>query len=139
MNYIRIKSNNILSISIMLSIILVFAIYFHYRSYSWPAGLEAAGCLVSGFWSGIASGAVACLTALIFVVFGMKYLLMDPVNIKEWTDIRATENSPGMEVYFAYQTFAGAIMHLFVLGAIMGLLLGAIGGFIGKVLHSLKN
>ena len=93
----------------------------------------------SGFWSGVASGSIACFTALIFVVFGMKYLLMDPVNIKEWNDIKATENSPGMDVYFAYQTFAGAIMHLTILGAIMGLLLGIVGGFLGKTLHFLKN
>ncbi len=212
----------------VLCIILIIAIYFSYRPYSWPTGLEALGCLVSiilmttallvfwllgvkiindiqkrnvalglgfgllwtieisinnlirpglplrdnidnifwaiialliliaairdayqtnkflygvksGFWSGIASGAVACLTALIFIVFGMKYLLMDPVNIKEWTDIKATQNSPGMDVYFAYQTFSGAIMHLFVLGAIMGLLLGSIGGLIGKALNISKK
>jgi hypothetical protein len=228
MNFSKMKSNKILSMSIVLSIILVIVIYFRYRPYSWPIGLEALGCLVSiilmatvllilwifrdkiindlqkrnvalglgfgllwtfeisinnlirpglplrdnidnifwviiallilitsikdayqtnkflngvksGFWSGIASGAVACLTALIFVVFGMKYLLMDPVNIKEWTDIKATENSPGMDVYFAYQTFAGAIMHLFILGVIMGLFLGIIGGFIGKTLHFSKK
>jgi hypothetical protein len=93
----------------------------------------------SGFWTGISSGAVACLTALIFIVFGMKFLLMDPVNIKEWTDIKATENMPGMDVYFAYQTFTGAVMHLFILGAIMGLFLGITGGLIGRTLHSFKK
>src|SRR5450631_3256080 len=41
------KSNKILSMSIVLSIILVIAIYFRYRPYSWPTGLEALGCLVS--------------------------------------------------------------------------------------------
>lgn len=222
------KGNRILSVSIVLSIILVISLYFIYRPYSWPAGLESLGCLVSiilmaaallthwifrdkiindlqkrnvalglgfgllwtieiiinnliqpglplrdnidnifwaiiallilitairdayqtnkflkgvisGFWSGVSSGAVACLTALTFVVFGMKYLLTDPLNIKEWTDIKAKENSPGMDVYFAYQTFAGAIMHLFILGAIMGLFLGIIGGFTGKTLHLFKK
>lgn len=44
-----------------------------------------------------------------------------------------------MDVYFAYQTFAGGIMHLFILGAVMGLLLGFIGGFAGRVLHLFKN
>jgi hypothetical protein len=228
MNFSKMKSNNILSISIVLSIILVIFTYFRYRPYSWPTGLEALGCLVSiilmgtvllifwilrdkiindlqkrnvalglvfgllwtieicinnlirpglplrdnidnifwviiaflilitairdayqtnkflngvksGFWSGISSGVVACLTALIFVVFGMKYLLMDTLNIKEWTDIQTTVNSPGMEVYFAYQTFSGAIMHLFILGVIMGLFLGIIGGSIGKTLRFSKK
>lgn len=114
-------------------LILITAIREAYMTNKFLNGVK------SGFWSGIASGAVACLTALVFVVFGMKYLLMDPVNIKEWTDIQATEKSPGMDVYFAYQTFAGAVMHLFILGFIMGLLLGIIGGFIGKTLHLSKK
>ena len=45
----------------------------------------------------------------------------------------------GMNVYFAYQTFAGGIMHLVILGAIMGLLLGIIGGFTGRTLHYFKK
>jgi len=217
------KSNRILSLSLLLSIILVISVYFLYRPNSWPAGPEALGCLSSvilmtaglmilwifrdkiindlqkrnvalglafgllwtieisinnlirpglplrdnidnifwatiaililiaairdayqtnkflngmksGFWTGVASGAIACLSTLIIIVFGMKYILMDPLNIKEWNDIKATENSPGMNVYFAYQSFAGAIMHLFILGALMGLFLGIIGGFIGLTL-----
>lgn len=222
------KSNNVLIVTIILSIILVISIYFRYRSYSWPGGLEAMGCLgsivlmdtallifwflkdkiinnlqkknvtlglgfgllwtleisinnliqpglpvrdyidnifwgiiallilitatwdtfntnkflsgvKSGFWCATASGAIACLTALILVVFGMKYILVDPVNVKEWTQVKATENLSGMDVYFAYQTIAGAIMHLFVLGAIMGLILGSLGGLIGKTLRIFKN
>jgi hypothetical protein len=41
------KSNNVLIVTIILSIILVISIYFRYRSYSWPGGLEAMGCLGS--------------------------------------------------------------------------------------------
>jgi len=66
----------------------------------------------------------------------MKYILMDPLNLKEWTDIKATENSPGIDVFFAYQTVAGAIMHLFILGALMGLFLGIIGGILGLTLNN---
>jgi hypothetical protein len=220
----KMNSNRILTMTLVFSIILIISIYFLYRTYSWPTGLEAAGCLISviliaagllifwllrdkfindlqkrnvllglgvgllwtleiivnniiqpdvplrdnidnifwaaiallilsisirdayqtkkmlkgimsGFWTGISSGAVACLTALIFIVFGMKYLLLDPVNFREWTDIKASENTSGMDVYFAYQTLAGAVMHLFVLGAIMGLFLGIIGGLIGRTLR----
>lgn len=212
----------------MLNIILVISIYFLYRPYSWPTGLESLGCLLSlillavtvfllwflkdrftnnlqkrnvelglcigllwtieiginniirpglplrdniddvflaiialiiliiairgafqtnkflcgvksGFWCGLASGAIACFTALILIVFGMKYLLLDPINIKEWTDIKASNNSPGMDVYFTYQTFAGANMHLFILGAMLGLFLGFIGGIAGKTLRILKK
>jgi hypothetical protein len=112
-------------------LILITAIRDAYQTNKFLNGVK------SGFWSGISSGAIACLTALIFIVFGMKYILLDPLNIKEWTDIKAGENSPGMDVYFAYQSFAGAIGHLFILGVIMGLLLGTFGGFIGKILHFL--
>ena len=92
----------------------------------------------AGFFSGFGSGIVACLTALILVCFGMKLLLKDPVNIAEWADVKSKTNYPDMAFYFAYQTFAGAIIHLIILGIIMGLLLGVIGGLAGKFV-SLKT
>jgi hypothetical protein len=95
--------------------------------------------LLSGFWSGFSSGAVACLTALTLIVFGMKYIITDPLNIREWNDLKSTADSASMNVYFAYQTFAGAIMHLIVLGIIMGLFLGAIGGLSGKAMKKIKK
>lgn len=223
----QLKSNTILKIVMLFNIILVISVYFLYRSNSWPAGIEASGCLVSfillalisillwtarnklidhdqkryvalglcigllwtieisinnlirpglplrdiiddvfwaiiallilftsiretyrvkkfsfgiksGFWTGFASGAIACFTALLFVVFGMKYLLLDPLNVKEWTDLKATANTSNMALYFAYETFTGAMMHLVVLGAIMGLILGSLGGVIGWTLKSLN-
>jgi hypothetical protein len=87
-----------------------------------------------GWWSGIASGAVACSMALAVIVFGMKYLLQDPLNLAEWAARLPEETAPSMAAYFAYQTLAGGLMHLVVLGAGMGLLLGALGGGIGKVI-----
>jgi hypothetical protein len=69
----------------------------------------------------------------------MKLILLDPLNIKEWSDVKMTIKTPGMDVYFAYQTLAGAIMHLFILGALLGLLLGAIGGILGRILSILKS
>ncbi len=93
--------------------------------------------ITSGFWSGLSSGAVACMTALILIVFGMNLILLDPLNIKEWTDVKANTNLPTMAVYFAFQTLAGAIMHLVILGAMMGIILGFIGGIIGKTLSIL--
>ena len=95
--------------------------------------------LRSGFWSGISSGAIACLTALALIIFGMKYILLDPLNLKEWSDIKSESKSSGMDVYFAYQTFTGAIMHLFILGALMGLVLGALGGVAGKTISIIKR
>jgi hypothetical protein len=37
-----------------------------------------------------------------------------------------------MASYFAYETFAGAFLHLTVLGIGMGALLGVVGGVVGK-------
>jgi len=95
--------------------------------------------LKAGFWSGIASGAVACFTALIFIVFGMKYILLDPLKIQEWTSLKETSGSPGMAVFYAYRTFTGAITHLIVLGAMMGSILGIFGGLAGKILIIIRK
>lgn len=113
--------------------VLIFYISFKdaFTSKKIIAGIKA------GFFNGIGSGIVACLTALILICFGMKLLLKDPVNIAEWADMKGKTNYPNMAAYFAYQTFAGAIMHLIILGIIMGLLLGIIGGLLGKLV-SLK-
>ncbi|HEY0753952.1 MAG TPA: hypothetical protein VGD98_08340 [Ktedonobacteraceae bacterium] len=85
-----------------------------------------------GFWSGLSSGAVACLTALFFVVAGMQFLLQDPLNRAEWSVRGATSGTADMATYFAYQTLAGGLLHLVVLGAIMGVVLGIAGGVLGK-------
>lgn len=228
MNFLELKSNGILRISVILSIVLVISIYFLYRPVLWPLGTEAAGCLISvvmltatlillwklkekfinglqkrnvaiglcfgllwtieisinnfirpelplrdnidnifftviailiyvnavreafrtnsfsdglksGFWSGISSGSVACLTGLALFVFGMKYILLDPLNLTEWAHVKDAATPKEMSVYFAYQTFAGAIMHLFILGAFMGLILGVIAGLTGNILIIIKK
>jgi hypothetical protein len=112
-------------------LILVTTTYYSLKTKKISQGI------ISGFWSGLSSGAVACITALILIVFGMNLILHDPLNIKEWSDVNANTNLPNMPVYFAFETLAGAIMHLVVLGAVMGIILGLIGGFIGKALSIL--
>lgn len=114
-------------------LIYVNAVREAFRTNSFTDGLK------SGFWSGISSGTVACLTALALVVFGMKYILLDPLNLKEWEDVKNAASSKEMSVYFAYQTFTGAIMHLFILGAFMGLTLGVIAGLTGNILIIIKK
>ena len=107
-------------------LILIIAAYDVYKSDKFIDGLK------SGFWTGLASGAVACFSALLVIVFGMKFILLDPLNIKEWSEMKAALHSPGMDVYFAYQTFAGAVGHLFILGLILGMIVGSLGGLLGK-------
>lgn len=112
------------------AIILIVAIVKAYKNSSVVAGI------ISGFWTGSGSGAIACLTALLLIVFGMPLILKDPLNIKEWNDVRQYEHSRAMTVYFAYETLAGAIMHLVILGTLMGLVLGMVGGILGKLFAS---
>ena len=117
--------------AIITLLILITAIHDAYHSKKYLSGVK------SGLWTGFASGAVACLSALLLIVFGMRYILSDPLNIKEWSDKVPVPNASGMAVYFAYQTFAGAIMHLFILGIIFGLITGFIGGLIGWILRKI--
>jgi hypothetical protein len=86
--------------------------------------------LVAGLWAGLGTGVVACATGLAFVVFGMSRLLSDRPNIEEWSGLGG---GPGMADYFAYETLAGALLHLVGLGAGMGVVLGLLAGGVVKV------
>lgn len=108
-------------------IILGASIQFAYQTNKILIGMAV------GFWSGLSSGAIACLTGLLFIVIGMQFLLHDPLNIAEWSVRGTTSGTPSMAVYFAYQTLAGALLHLSVLGVMMGIVLGITGGALGRV------
>jgi cytochrome bd-type quinol oxidase subunit 2 len=86
-----------------------------------------------GTWSGFVSGVVACGTGLALVVFGMPLLLSDPLNLAEWSNRAKDSTAPTMASYLAYETLAGAFLHLVVSGIGMGFVLGWIGGTLGKV------
>lgn len=107
--------------------IFVFAGFYAYATGSVRTGL------VAGAWSGLVSGAIACWMALALIVFGMYFITHDPLNVAEWTARGATNHAPTMAAYFAYETFAGAFLHLIGLGLLMGGLLGIGGGLLGKV------
>ncbi len=111
-------------------LILSCTIHYSYQNKKISLGI------IAGFWSGLASGGVACITALTLIIFGMKLIILDSVNVNEWLNVKPNNNISSMAVYFAYETLAGAIMHLVFLGAGMGLILGIIGGIIGKTLGS---
>jgi hypothetical protein len=96
-------------------------------------GLEA------GFWSGLASGLIACLMGLLIATVWMNFLLRDPLNVQEFAQRGATSGAPDMATYLAYQTMAGAIMHLFVLGLGMGVVLGFLGGLVGWGLSAARR
>ena len=85
-----------------------------------------------GIWSGFTSGLLACLMGLSVVVFGMRFIVTDPLNILEWRVRGANSQNPTMAAYFAFETLAGAFLHLIILGIGMGGLLGIVGGILGK-------
>jgi hypothetical protein len=91
----------------------------------------------AGLWSGCISGVISCLMGLSLVLFWMRFLLRDPINIREFAARGNGASAATMASYFAYETLAGSLGHLFVLGAMMGLLLGLTGGLIGALVARL--
>lgn len=106
--------------------ILAFAVSCAYRMERITTGIEV------GIWSGFVSGSLACCMALSVIIFGMRFITHDPLNIAEWAVRGADSHAPSMAAYFAFETFAGAFLHLIVMGIAMGGLLGIVGGAIGK-------
>ncbi len=106
--------------------ILIFSSVHAFRKDSLVTGIKV------GIWNGFISSLFACCMALTVIVFGMHFILSDPLNVTEWAARASNSNAPSMAAYFAFETFAGAFGHLIVLGFIMGGLLGVLGGCIGK-------
>ncbi len=95
--------------------------------------------ILLGVGSGLASGILACLTALLMIVVGMSFILRDPLNVAEWVERGPASGAPSMAAYLAYQTLAGAFLHLVVLGAVMGALLGVLGAMLGKTARQMTR
>jgi hypothetical protein len=74
------------------------------------------------------------INGLLLVTVFIQCLLRDPLNIQEYALRGAAEHSSDMAAYFAYDTMAGALGHLLILGLAMGVLLGAVGGLIPHLL-----
>jgi len=113
--------------------IFVLAIVSAYQTGSILHGMKV------GAWSGLVSGLLACWTALSLIVFGIDFITRDPLNVAEWVVRGADTQAPTMAAYFAFETFAGAFLHLVVLGLVMGGLLGVIGGFIGESVGQVRR
>ena len=106
--------------------LLVLAGWTAYRGNMMNAGVRA------GLWAGFGSGLVACSVALAMVVFGMGFIAHDPLNVEEWSALAGSNGAPSMAAYFAFETIAGAMIHLVILGSFMGWLAGLVGGAIGQ-------
>lgn len=92
-----------------------------------------------GAWSGLVSGLIACSAALALVAFGMHFLTTDPLNVAEWAELGAQSGAPSILHYFAFETLAGALGHLLVLGAGLGMLVGLFGGCIAALTSRLTT
>ena len=119
--------------AVIASSILVFSVIRAFQKDSLIRGIEV------GIWSGFISGLLACCMGLIVIVFGMHFILQDPLNIAEWAGHAASITAPTMAAYFAFETLAGAFGHLIILGVFMGGLLGILGGSIGKGIKRVSN
>ena len=113
--------------------ILVGALAHAYRAANIVRGI------VSGLWSGFVSGLFACCAALLLVVGGMAFITADPLNVTEWAARGSLNKAPTMAAYFAFETMAGAFLHLIVLGLLLGALLGTIGGLLGHGVRRLRE
>jgi hypothetical protein len=87
---------------------------------------------------GLVSGLLACLTGLLLVATGMRLLTRDPLLIAEYAARGPASGAPDLATYVAYETLAGALGHLLVLGLAMGALLGALGGLLGRGLAAAR-
>jgi hypothetical protein len=99
---------------------------------AWKRGASLRHMVRRGLWIGAASGVVACTTALAFVVFALTAVTTDPLSQQEWASSRSLGHA-SQQAYFAYQTMAGAVLHLVVLGVVMGSLIGAIVYGVAKI------
>lgn len=118
---------NILSLLPIISIVgIALVLVIAYRTDSVAHGIEV------GLWSGFVSRLLACCMALSVIVFGMRFITQDPLNLAEWATRRASNAAPTISAYSAFETFAGAFLHLVVLGLVMGGVLGLVGGLLGK-------
>jgi hypothetical protein len=111
------------------AVALSILVYSFFQAFNWNSFKQG---LAAGAWSGFASGLAACCMALGVILFAMDYLMRDPLNIAEWAQRQVETQAPGMAAYFAFETFAGAFVHLIVLGILMGAILGLAGGVLGK-------
>lgn len=86
-----------------------------------------------GVWSGFVSGLIACTAALALVTFGMRLVTADLLNVAEWAELGGQSGAPSIAHYFAFETMAGALGHLLVLGVGLGMLVGFMGGCIAML------
>lgn len=95
--------------------------------------------LQTGYWSGIVSGLMACITGLLLVLFLMNLVVGDPHTNQEYALRGPSSGVSDIGTYFAYELLTGSVLHVLVLGIGMGTVMGALGGLLGKGLCRLQQ
>src|SRR5579884_2839992 len=119
--------------AIIVLLTLVFAARLAYRTRSIRMGIRV------GTLSGLLSGLFAGIMALLLVTTSIHSLTSDPLVLAEYAVRGPSSGAPDLAHYVAYDTLAGALGHLLVLGVLSGALLGALAGAIGRGLRHLRD
>lgn len=92
-----------------------------------------------GYWSGIISGLIACITGLLLVLFLMNLVVGDPHTNQEYALRGPSSGVSDIGTYFAYELLTGSVLHVLVLGIGMGTVMGVLGGLLGKGVFRLQQ
>jgi hypothetical protein len=91
-----------------------------------------AAALKVGVFSGLISGAIACLTVVSITVFFHDAMMKDPSNVHEFA--RSAHRAPTeaeLSNFLYSDAVAGGVNHIWI-GPLLGLTVGAVGALIGK-------
>jgi hypothetical protein len=81
----------------------------------------------AGVESGMVSGLIAMLALTCLIVFGMKILIADPANVREFV----RSNRQDLTLFITREYLFAGVNHLWI-GLLGGLILGGAGGAIGR-------
>jgi hypothetical protein len=91
-----------------------------------------------GVWSGVISGAITALTAMIIAVLFHHAMMMDPSNVHEFA--RSAHRPPSeaeLSAFLYWDALGGGINHLWI-GPLLGVTIGGGGAVIGKLTRQIS-
>jgi hypothetical protein len=95
------------------------------------SGRMGQACMV-GIWSGLISGLLTACTAMLMTYLFMDTLIHNPQNIQEF--LHNPQSAPDMITFLTGDIIVASMSHLLI-GPILGIVVSAFGGLLGKGLH----
>jgi hypothetical protein len=95
------------------------------------SGRLRSACLV-GVWSGLINGLLTAITALLMTYIFMDILKYNAQNVQEF--LRNPQGAPDIMTFLTGDIIVASMSHLLI-GPILGVVLGGIGGLLGKGWH----